>query len=440
VTTWRCGVFNATYSIGVDRRRAFIAARVADAELRGWLPEHTVVVAGDRIDAVLPTGGLPSDVAQTHELHDLGDVSLLPGLIETHVHMHFPSPLDYRDIARTEPVERLLIRATANVRRLLVSGATTARDTGSRDDVALAVRAALRDGIAPGPRLMITGAPITTTGGHYWFLGGEADTTDELVRRVRERKRLGVDAVKIIASGGGYTPSSNPRSQQFGVEALRAAVTEAHRLGLPVLAHSLTAVSNRNAVEAGVDTIIHGGVWWTEHTIRDRAYDYVPAVADAMAAQGTWVDPTIGEIQLHDEYHDSGRPPKPEFEHWALPDVPSDLEPRLEFMRDMASRGVRFIGGMGMGMPIVPFDTVACSAQVYVRLLHFDAWRAMRAITSDAAAALGLAAVTGSLRPGLAADLVAVRGDPAADIGVLRRPSDVVLAGRRVVSDGRALV
>jgi imidazolonepropionase-like amidohydrolase len=249
-----------------------------------------------------------------------------------------------------------------------------------------------------------------------------------------------VDAVKIILSGGGYTPTSNPRSQQYGLETLTAAVTEAHRLGLPVLAHSLTTVSNRNAVAAGVDTVIHGGVWWTEHEIRDRAYDYDPAVAEAMAKDGTWVDPTIGELQLHDEHHAAEGPPKPEFEHWALPDVPSELAPRLEFMRDMLDRGVRFIGGMGMGMPIVTFDTVACSAQVYARLLGIDPWHAIRTITSDAAAALGLAATTGGIRDGLAADFVAVAGDPIADLAALRAPTDVIQAGRPVLRSGRALV
>jgi imidazolonepropionase-like amidohydrolase len=429
-----------TVGIGVGDRRVFVAARVADPETRHWLPEHAVVTAAGRIEAVVPRADLGTEASASLELHELGDVSLLPGFIETHIHMHFPSSLDYRDIATPEPAERAFIRATANMRRLLMSGATTARDTGSRDDVALAVRSAVRDGIAPGPRLLVAGAPITTTGGHYWFLGAEADTADEVVRRVRERKRLGVDAVKIIASGGGYTPTSNPRSQQFGLETLRAAVAEAHRLGLPVLAHSLTAVSNRNAVGAGVDTILHGGVWWTEHTVRDRAYDYDPAVADSMAATGTWVDPTIGEVQVHDEHHAANRPPKPEFEHWAMPDVPSELEPRLEYMRDMAARGVRFIGGMGMGMPIVTFDTVACSAQVYARLLGFDPWQAIRTITSDAASALGLGAVTGALRKGLAADLVAVPGDPTTDLSALRRPTDVVLGGTPVLSDGRQLV
>jgi imidazolonepropionase-like amidohydrolase len=418
----------------------FRAARVADATVGSWLDDAAVRVEDGRIQAVIAARDLPSDAAATHQVHDLGDVSLLPGFVETHIHMHYPSSLDYRDIARPEPVERMLVRATTNMRRLLLSGATTARDTGSRDEVALAVRDAVRDGIAPGPRLLISGAPITTTAGHYWFLGAEADTTDEVVRRVRERKRLGVDAVKIILSGGGYTPTSNPRSQQYGPEALRAAVREAHRLGLPVLVHSLTTVSNRSAVEAGVDTIIHGGVWWTESDVRDRAYDYDPAVAEAMARQGTWVDPTIGEVQLHDEHHAAGRPEKPEFTHWALPDVPSELEPRLGYMRDMAARGVRFIGGMGMGMPIVTFDSVACSAQVYARLLGFDPWLAIRTITVDAAAALGLAGTTGAIRAGLAADLVAVPGDPIADLAALRTPSDVIQAGRLVLRDGRSLV
>lgn len=426
-------------TLGAMGRRLFRAARIADAQTGGWVEGAAVLVEGERIVDVVRSGELPGEWSAV-EAHDLGEVSLLPGFVETHTHMHFPSPLDYRDIAQPEPVERMLIRATANMRRLLMSGATTARDTGSRDDVALAVRAALRDGIAPGPRLLVTGAPITTSGGHYWFLGGEADTTDEVVRRVRERKRLGVDAVKIMASGGGYTPTSNPRSQQYGPDTLRAAVDEAHRLGLPVLAHSLTTVSNRNTVAAGVDTVIHGAVWWTESTVRDRAYEYDPSVADAMAAQGTWVDPTIGELQLHDEHHASGGPPKPEFEHWALPDVPSEMAPRLEFMRDMQARGVRFIGGMGMGMPIVTFDSVACSAQVYAQLLGFDPWHAIRTITSDAAEALGVGGHVGRIREGYVADLVAVPGDPVADLAALRRPTDVIQAGRPVLRDGRALV
>ena len=261
-----------------------------------------------------------------------------------------------------------------------------------------------------------------------------------MVARVRARKKAGVDAIKLMASGGGYTPTSNPRSEQYGLETMRVAVGEAHRLGLPVLAHSLTAASNRICAEAGVDTVIHGGVWWTDYRVRDRAYDYDPSVADLMASRGIWVDPTIGEVELHREHHAAGRSEVPEFEHWALPEVPSELEPRLGFMRDMADRGVRFIGGMGMGMPIVTFDSVACSALVYARLLGFEPWRAIASITVDAAAALGLGETAGAIRPGLAADLVAVEGDPIGDLSALRRVRDVIQAGRFVVRDGRTLV
>ena len=417
-----------------------LGARVATVALDGWLPNHAIVMDGGDIAAVVARSELPSDHAATHEVHELGDVSILPGFLETHAHMHFPAPLDYREIAQPEPVERMVIRAAANMRRLLLSGATTARDTGSRDDVALAIRSAIRDGTTVGPRLLIAGAPITTTAGHYWFLGAEADTTEEVIRQVRLRARLRVDAVKLMVSGGGYTPGSNPRSEQFGLATVRAAVEEAHRLGLPVLAHSLTAAGNRICVEAGVDTIIHGGVWWTDHTVRDRAYAYDPAVADGMAARGIWVDPTIGEVQLHDERAAAGLPGGHEFEHWALPDVPIELGPRLEFMRDMVARGVRLIGGMGMGMPIVTFDTVACSAQVYARLLGFDAQRAIATITTDAAEALGLGAVVGSIRPGLRADLVAVEDDPYEDLAALRRVDSVIQSGRFVLRSGRALV
>ena len=179
-------------------------------------------------------------------------------------------------------------------------------------------------------------------------------------------------------------------------------------------------------------------MWWTDYTVRDRAYAYDPSVADLIAERGIWVDPTIGEVELHREHHAAGRTDKPEFEHWALPDVPSELEPRLGFMRDMADRGVRFIGGMGMGMPIVTFDSVACSAQVYERLLGFEPWRAIASITVDAAAALGLGG-DGRGDPArvwrrISSRSRAIRSPTSRR---LRRVRDVIQAGRLVVRDGR---
>ena len=326
------------------------------------------------------------------------------------------------------------------MRSLLLSGATTARDTGSRDDVALAIRSAIRDGLAVGPRLLVAGAPITTTAGHYWFLGAEADTTDEVIGRVRERRKLDVDCVKIVVSGGGYTPTSNPRSQQYGLETLRAAVDEAHRLGLPVLAHSLTAVSNRICVEAGVDTIIHGGVWWTEYPIRDRAYDYDPAVADGIAAKGIWVDPTIGEVELHREHHEAGaRQARVRALGAARRAERARAAPRLHARHGRTRRPVHRRDGDG-------------HADRHLRLgrlqrpgLRPPPRRSSRGARSPRSRRTrprhsGWRGTVGAIRPGLAADLVAVEGDPIEDLSRLRRVRDVVQGGRLVVRDGRALV
>ncbi len=251
----------------------------------GWpTPPSWSSTAGSNPSGRGPT--LPSDAGETSEVHDLGDVSLLPGFVETHIHMHFPSPLDYREIARPEPVERMLIRATgAHARPPAVRGDDRARHGQPR-------RRRAGDPVGdPRRRHRRRAAPARRRGADHH------DRRPLLVPRRRSRHdrggrprgcasagRLDVDCVKIMASGGGYTPTSNPRSQQYGLETLRAAVDEAHRLGLPVLAHSLTAVSNRMCAEAGVDTIIHGGVWWTDYPVRDRAYDYDPAVADLIAA------------------------------------------------------------------------------------------------------------------------------------------------------------
>jgi imidazolonepropionase-like amidohydrolase len=138
--------------------------------------------------------------------------------------------------------------------------------------------------------------------------------------------------------------------------------------------------------------------------------------------------------------HHAAAAAQAEFEHWALPDVPSELEPRLEFMRDMAERGVRFIGGMGMGMPIVALrlgrlQRAGLRPPARLRAMAGDRRRS----TTDAADALGLAGTTGAIRPGLAADLVAVEGDPITDCRRLRRVRDVVQGGRLVAARPRTV-
>ena len=158
----RTGLDRHRYSIGRPRARAVPggptleatlttrqlvrAARVANATIDGWLSDAVVEIVDGRIESVGSAADLPSDIGSTHEVHDLGDASLLPGFVETHIHMHFPAAPDYREIAMPEPVERSIIRATEAMRPLAPLGRDHRARHGSRMDVALAIRSAVRDG------------------------------------------------------------------------------------------------------------------------------------------------------------------------------------------------------------------------------------------------------------------------------------------------------
>ena len=376
-------------------RRLFLAARVAERDagrLAGRCrrpgrrrPDRGRRSRRPRCRPTPPT---------THEVHDLGDVSLLPGFVETHVHMHYPSPLDYREIARPEPVERMLIRATAQhappaaVRarrpRATRAAATTSRWRSGRRSATASPpgRACWSPGRRSPPPPATTGSSAPRPTRPTRSSGGSASAG-----------RLGVDCVKIIASGGGYTPTSNPRSQQYGLETLRAAVDEAHRLGLPVLAHSLTAVSNRICVEAGVDTIIHGGVWWTEYPVRDRRLRLRPGASPTRIAANAGSGSTRRSARSSSIASTTtpGCPTSPSSSTGRCPTCPASSSRASSSCATWPTAASGSSAGWGWACRSSTFDSVACSAQVYARLLGFDPWRAIATITADAAEALGLA-------------------------------------------------
>ena len=129
------------------------------------------------------TSSLPRDAAATHRVHDLGDVSLLPGLVDVHSHLHCSATPEAYQLVTTESHDRLLLRAAANLRAVLLSGVTTLRDLGSRNEIAFPLRDAVRAGVIPGPRLLLAGTPITTTAGHCHMFGTEADTVASATTR-----------------------------------------------------------------------------------------------------------------------------------------------------------------------------------------------------------------------------------------------------------------
>jgi imidazolonepropionase-like amidohydrolase len=394
-----------------------------------------VLVEAGRITGVIPARELPRDVAQDRQVHELGDVSLLPGLVDVHSHLHCSATPDAYHLVTTESHDRLLLRAAANLRAVLLSGVTTLRDLGSRNEIAFPLRDAVRAGVIAGPRLLLAGTPITTTAGHCHMFGTEADTLDQVVVAVRRQKKLGADCIKVMATGGMFTPTANPRTVQYPVETLTAAVREAGRLGMPVAAHTLSTAGIRNCVEARVDHLIHAR-WYSVDPGKGLEYD--ADLTRRMADQGQWVDVTFGLLILGREAAAAGAPARTP--HWAVAATPVSDEEHLETARDMRRRGVRFCTGLDMGMAHCRFDASSANARAFVKLLGYSPWEALRASTADSAESLGLGREVGAIRPGLAADLMTVAGDPAADIAALGPAIDVIQAGRPVKLGGRVLV
>ena len=417
-------------------RRIFIASRVANEAVDGWLTDHAVIVEGDRIASVIPRGSLPSDIASTTEVFDLGDVSLLPGLVDAHCHMHCSATVDAQERALTEDVPRLTMRAVNAMRKALLAGTTTIRDIGTRNEVAFPVRDAVLSGAIPGPRMLLAGTPITITAGHCWFFGTEADSTDDVVRAVRTQVRLGASVIKMMATGGMFTPTANPRRPQYSVETLAAAVSEAERMGVQIVAHTLSANGVQNCVEAGIHHLIHAR-WYDMDP--DAELDYRPDVVKRMADQGQWVDPTIGHQLLGEEAKSQhGLPGAPV--HWAVSAKEIPMSAHLELLTRMDEAGIRFTAGLDMGMVHAHHDLSAANAWAFVEWLGWSPWRAIYTSTAGTAEGVRVADIVGRIKPGMIADLAAFDGDPARNIRHLHIASSVIQNGVPVKLKNLALV
>lgn len=387
-----------------------------------FVPEGvTVFVQGGLIVGVEPFGcDLPTDCSVT----DL-EGTLLPGLIDAHVHLVADGEVGSLEQAGTLPEGEVDAVITRTLGQEAVSGVTTVRDLGDTGFRTLA----FRDQRAPGaPRIVASGPPVTVPGGHCHFLGGVAGDLHAARRLVAEHHERGVDVIKVMATGGMVTSGTDVFGVQFEPEVLRAVVESAHRLGLPVLAHAHSLPGIRHALDAGVDGIEHfTGLTAAGVCVPDEVLDEVVA-ADVV------LDPTIG----FDKEGMAAMPVPPaalaESLRRAGLDFTTAYAARLEVLARAHQRGVRIVSGSDAG--VGPLKRHGCVVRSVIDLLMagFSTEQALATATSSAAVACGVERQTGRLAPGLAADLLAVEGDLRSDLEPLRTPTAVLVRGHDILS------
>ena len=405
----------------------------------------TVVVADRLIDGtggptvddpvVVVDGGRITDVRRGHSeeqlrvpgatVLDCRGTTLLPGLIDAHVHMNLPGNGGVFEVL--DQSDAFVAVATADAaRKALHAGITTVRDVGSRGTTAFDVREALRQGFGEGPRMLVTGPPVTITGGHCWYFGGEADGVEGVRKRVRELIKAGADWIKVIGSGGG-TPRTQSHQASFRAEEVAAIADEAHRFGIKVTMHCLCAEAMENAVAGGVDGIEHG--WFLVDEGRDQVFS--PDLADRLARAGITITTTLAvgyEIIAAMEGRTDLTPEQIEY----LDGWKQTRDFTIEQFGKLREHGVKFIGGTDAGWRYTRFDSLPAEAWLMTEG-GMTAEQAIAACTGESADLLGIADQAGRVAAGQAADLIAVDGDPRGD---LRRLSEV----RLVMQNGEVKV
>ena len=337
---------------------------------------------------------------------DISGCTVVPGLMEAHAHLCFNGEANWRQVYDADSPVGMALRMAGNGRTMLEAGITTVRDLGAPTATSIEVRDAFAKGLVAGPDLLVAGAPITTTGGHCHFMGGEADGELEVRRAVRERVKAGCDWIKVMATGGNMTRGTNTLAAQYTVPELRACIEEAHRLRLRVAAHCHGTAGIRAAVEAGVDMLEH-----CSFTGEGRI-DFDPAVVDAIADKGIIVSPTVSIG----------------WRKWADDGL---RRARAEALKTMFARGCKVIMSTDCGIPGVPHAALAGALDVLSEYAAMPPVEALKLATSRAAELLDLPD-RGVIAEGKRADLLVVEGDPLSDLLALRRVRLVVKAGEIV--------
>jgi imidazolonepropionase-like amidohydrolase len=401
------------------------AAHMLDGVSKQLQGPVTVVLSNGKIVEVKP-GIVAVEGAETIEL---GDRTLLPGLIDAHKHMAGAPALPLNVFQERLTVGELetAIGSAATARKLLEEGFTTVRNMGSEDGSDLALKRAIDFGWAVGPRILVSLEPISTTGGHSdprngidpaWtnrtWGGSVVDGPVEAMKEVREHKRRGSDLIKIMPSGGVLSIGDDPKVQTMTNEEIKAAIDTAHNLGMKVAAHAHGKAAIDNAIRLGIDSIEHG--------------TYADAESYKLFVEhGTYLVPTL---LVAEQVNETARL-HPERLN------PSSAQKALEVTPLMKTM---FAGAYKAGVKIAFGTDTSKGNNAHEFALMVGAGMttedAIFTATHNAADLLGVSATAGSIQPGRFADLIAVKGNPLADITIMEHVDWVMKGGTIYKRDG----
>ena len=412
----------AAGALAADGRTVIHAGALVDVEAGEVLGEHTIVIEGETIVAV--EEGF-AGVENGDTLIDLSAHTVLPGLMDMHVHLtsQQAGAASYLERFQQTPADAT-VKALIYARRTLLAGFTTVRDLGGETTAILAVRNAINRGDMPGPRIFAATASLATTGGHGDRTNGMrpdlqgdpgpkqgiVNGIEDARKAVRQRYKEGADLIKITATGGVLSLAKSGQNPQFTEEEIRAIVETANDYGFMVAAHAHGAEGMKRAIRAGVTTIEHG-------TYMDEE------AFELMKEHGTYFVPTISAGNFVAEKA-------------AVPGYfPEIIRPKAAaigpVIQDTFARAYR------AGVPIAfGTDCGVCphgsNGQEFLYMVEggMAPMAAIQSATVVTARLLGIQDETGSITTGKAADLIAVEGDPIADVTELQDVRFVMRAGR----------
>jgi imidazolonepropionase-like amidohydrolase len=384
------------------------APHLLDGTGAGPVADAALLIEGGRVAYAGPAAGLPDGADRSPAL-DFPGATLLPGLVDAHVHLVASGGPDLAaDVPKTEAGRTLA--AVVNARRQLEAGVTLVRDLGSPGAEAVLVGRAVEAGTLAGPRVVASGPAVTMTGGHIPYLGRVTDGVDAMRAAVRANLALGARCIKVVATGGVLTQGVDPREPAYTQPELDALVDEAHRLGLTVAAHAIGEGGVASALRAGVDSVEHGMF------LDDAAIELFLQTGARLSATFLAPHGILGGPSVPAWIKDRARPA---------------AEAQARSFRAAVEAGVPAVAGTDAGTPDNPHGGVAREA-AFMAGAGLDVLLAVKAATGEAAALLG-AADRGVLRHGAAADVLVAGGDVASDLTALQRPVAVFQDGRRVV-------